>query len=113
MIVKLKCNIVILIHRISFNKMNRNVESIKQSIRCPGMMTFYASQSFIAFSVHVPVILHLTTEGLIHSILLRSRFRFITSLVLFLLDVGFRSRSNSVTYQRPRTKFSPHYCFHY
>ena len=57
--------------------------------------------------------LDLEVEGLIHSTLLRSRFRSTSSVVLILLDVGCRSKSNSVTFQRPRTRFRPHYCFHY
>ena len=57
--------------------------------------------------------LDLEVEGLIHSILLRSRFRSTSSVVLFLLNVDSRSRSNNITFQRLRTLFRPHYCFHY
>ena len=46
--------------------------------------------------------LDIEVEGLIHSTLLRSRLRSTSSVVLFLLDIGSRSRSNSVTFRRPR-----------
>ena len=51
--------------------------------------------------------LDLEVECLIYSTLLRSRFRSTSSVVLFLLDVDSRSRSNIITFHRLRTRFRP------